>query len=384
MSSYSANADIIGSFPNPTIEAISGLPTYDSINAIHLKLNQNAASVDSNLGDGLNGLLPLTVSMAVYNTISNTPFVAPNNPGPHPIVVAGSTAAQLVEANRIHKEDTRIWREFQATDKSLKQLLLGAVSDIYTSPLKNRVTGYANITTRQLIIHLYDKYGNITAGALDENEQQMKAPIDPNQPIENLFTQMEKAVDFADAAGTPFSANQIVTTAYNLVFKTGLYNETCRDWRRRAAVDKTWTNFQSDFSAAAQDLRESQATSQTAGYHSANAAVEEQNLWRQETVDALANLATATASDRSTLAGLTTALAAANAEIATLKQQLTERPAASQNASHQQQRFKHGNYCWTHGFRCGRNHTSATCKWPGEGHRKDATKDNKQGGSEAK
>ncbi len=32
-----------------------------------------------------------------------------------------------------------------------------------------------------------------------------------------------------------------------------------------------------------------------------------------------------------------------------------------------------GNYCWTHGYKCSKAHTSATCLYPAAGHRKDAT-----------
>ena len=85
------------------------------------------------------------------------------------------------------------------------------------------------------------------AGALDDNEQRMKAPYDPNQPIETLYTQLEHAIGFADVAATPYTPNQIVTTSYNLVFKTGLYNDTCREWRRRPTADKTWAHFQAEF-----------------------------------------------------------------------------------------------------------------------------------------
>jgi hypothetical protein len=214
-----ANADIIGAFPNPTIDPITGLPNYDSISAVHLQLNQNTASVDCHLGDGINGLLLLTVSTAIYITISNELFDVPTNLGPNPIVQPTGTEHQIKEAYRVHSENTRIWREFQATDKSLKQLLLGAVRDIYTSALKHRVTGYANVSTRRLMEHLYSKYGNITAGDLEANEQRMKTPFAPNKPIEALYTQLESAIDLADAAGTPYSVNQLVTTAYNLVFK---------------------------------------------------------------------------------------------------------------------------------------------------------------------
>jgi hypothetical protein len=148
-----SNADIIGAFPNPTINPIIGLLTYDSISAVHLQLNQNATSADSHLGDGTTGLLPLSVSTAVYNTISNELFEVPTNPGPNPIVQPTGTGHQIKETYRVHSENARIWREFQATDKSLKELLLGAVSDIYASSLKHRVTAYANVSTRQLIAH---------------------------------------------------------------------------------------------------------------------------------------------------------------------------------------------------------------------------------------
>ena len=78
-----ANDDIMVSFPNPTIDPIIILPTYETMNKIHLKLNQKESSVNSYLGDGLNSLLTLNVSSPVYNTMSTVAFVIPTNPGPH-------------------------------------------------------------------------------------------------------------------------------------------------------------------------------------------------------------------------------------------------------------------------------------------------------------
>ena len=58
------NADVVGAFMNPTIDPIIGLPNYERPNKIHMTLNQNATSIDSNLGYGQNGLLPRTISVA--------------------------------------------------------------------------------------------------------------------------------------------------------------------------------------------------------------------------------------------------------------------------------------------------------------------------------
>jgi hypothetical protein len=142
------------------------------------------------------------------------------------------TEHQIKEAYQVHFENTGIWHKFQATDKLLKQLLLGAVGDLYTSALKHRVTGFTNISTRHLIEHLYTNYGNITAGNLKANEKCTENPFNTSEPIEARFTQLELAINFADAAGTRYSVNQLITTAYNLVFKTGLSADTCWDWRR--------------------------------------------------------------------------------------------------------------------------------------------------------
>ena len=59
---------------------------------------------------------------------------------------------------------------------------------MYTINKKHRVTVYANVTTRKLIIHLYAKYSNITMGALNENKQRIKIAYDNIQPIEPLYT----------------------------------------------------------------------------------------------------------------------------------------------------------------------------------------------------
>ena len=123
---------------------------------------------------------------------------------------------------------------------------------------------YANVTTRKLIIHLYAKYGNITMGALNDNKQRTKTAYDTIKPIKTLYTQMEQAIDFFNEAFTLFTPSQIFAMAYNLVFKTRLYNDTCCKWRCLLLADGTWENFQADYSSVDQDLRKSQLTAQSA------------------------------------------------------------------------------------------------------------------------
>jgi hypothetical protein len=164
----------------------------------------------------------------------------------------------------------RIWSKYLATDKALKQQLLLAIDKMYYKTLRNQITGYATTTTLQILTHLYTAYGNITPANLADNNARLKAPCNPLQPIEVLFDQIENAIDIAAAAQAAYTQEQIVASAYNLVFQRGVFTDTCRDWRQLPFADKTWSNFKQDFAMAHQELRESQLTLQGAGYHAAN------------------------------------------------------------------------------------------------------------------
>lgn len=74
-------------FPFSSIEPIVRRPSYETIHEMHYKLNTNSALVHTDLGGGTLGFLALIVPPAVYNTISNTPFIAPISMGPAPVIL---------------------------------------------------------------------------------------------------------------------------------------------------------------------------------------------------------------------------------------------------------------------------------------------------------
>jgi phage shock protein A len=90
----------------------------------------------------------------------------------------------------------------------------------------------------------------------------------------------------------------------------------------------------------------------------------------QDTVDAIAQLAIATASDRGTVATLTTTNAklatqfeAAQAQIAQLKDEIAALKNNIKPAWQGQRPIKTTNndsYCWYHGYQVAKSHTSAT------------------------
>jgi hypothetical protein len=404
---------VVNGFPHPTIPACFDEPTYASIAAVNLKLNANATSVQSNLGDGNLGHLALTVTPEDYATLSQVPFVVPANPGPQPIIPANATHHIILAVEREHKAALRTWLQYTNTDKALKQQLLAAFKEMYYKALCHRKTGYATISTLQILTHLYRTYGKITPADLVDNLTKLNAPYNPALPIVELFQQIEDCQDLAAAANNPFSDTQVVTYAYNNVYQTGMFAEACREWRRLPTADHTWATFKTHFASAHQEYKESLLTAQSAGYHAANAIIIADS---QATRDALANLASATASDRSTVSQITNAsnqmneqlerttarLEAALADIAALQNKQSQgnwqqsnrttprssNSTASTNSSSyssggKKANYTNNNYCWTHGYHIHNTHTSANCNKPKPGHKKDATRSNTMDGSTA-
>jgi hypothetical protein len=76
---------------------------------------------------------------------------------------------------------------------------------------------------------------------------------------------------------------------------------------------KMWAQFKLDFLTAHREFCLTNQTAQQSGFHSANMMIEQgRKETMQDTVAAIAQLATAMASDRGTVATLTTACPSAN------------------------------------------------------------------------
>ena len=193
---------IVDGFPFPTIPPIVGTPTYNTIAEVNLKLNSNSASLQSNLGCGTLGLLPLTVSRAVYNTLSVTPFVVPVNPGSVIIIPANSTGAQINKLRYVFDTAAALFNEYNRTDKALRQILLSAVDKIFIRSLRHKYVGYGLKTTRTILDHIYTTYANIPFADLQENDTVSRTPYDINKPIETLFDRVENCGDYATAGNT--------------------------------------------------------------------------------------------------------------------------------------------------------------------------------------
>lgn len=371
-------------FPYPSIDQQPGCPTYAIISEVHKKLKTNSASVHSNLGGGQHGLLGLTLQDRTYTTLTGVPFILPTNPGTVPNIPAGSSGPQISQFESAHKEELREWQETTRADQALQQQLLSVFDEEYLRGLRNMHMGYVGVSTNTMLQHLYDNYGVITAVDIEDNDTTMRAEYDPSQPIEVLFHQIETAVEFAEAGNRPYDPKQVVSRAYLLILKTGLYAEACKDWENKTEPQKTWVSFKAYFTKHHRDLRLMQTASGNAGYkagfniiqdhahdeHDSNNNQELEPTERNDILAALANVATQGDST----------MATTRKELTTTLQALKEKVVGIHEGKKRKKNNNSQFYCWTHGRTRNKNHISSSCNNKKEGHQDDATLDNKKGG----
>jgi hypothetical protein len=391
---HSTIEDVMASFPHPVIPTVQGEPDYQTIQATRKFLQANSRAIDTHLGGGTLGHLGLIISDASYAMISPskdagpTLLTTPQAPGRAPANTDG-ISAQISAARHIWEEDVQTYRTCTSVQQALKKKISSVFEPMYLDILNENMVGYANISAIGMLDHLFETYGNITAVDLEINFEHMRRAWDPQQPIESLFKQIQDCADYSEA-GVLIGHPQQINVGYAKIFATGHFMSACRRWNEKHTIEKTWTQIKSHFAAAHCQHKQMQGESAaTAGYHSANAAVtHSDDQMAEETIEALANLATATAADRGVVAALTQANSRLAKQLEENSSELRELKALLKK----ERREKRGqrsfnpspsNYCWTHGYKVGSTHTSLTCKLPKPGHKKEANRADNMGGSQA-
>jgi hypothetical protein len=405
---------LLEGFPNQPTKII-GKPNYHSLHELKKAIKANASSVASPLGGGSHGYLGAVLTPVEYTAVSATAFVTPGNPGPMPAIIPGATQAARDDALRAYKESLANFQQFNNVTSALRKQIMNAIEEAYYKPLYNQHTGYNGITIAVLLTHLFSKHGKIKAADLALNDERMTAAWDGAEPFENIIARIDDCVEFALAGGDPYTNQQILTKAINIVFKTGLYNEAVREWNKKLAAEKTYGNFQAHFIEAQEQFEEEQANMKQAGF-GANALVEQ--------VHNLANIVVAndgTANNKLDL------LLAQYAEIKKENDSLRALFLSTNNGNnnnnnqgninnnnqnsgrgynnnnHQTNNNNNnnqdngrgdgnnkkfapatdqGSYCWSHGYKCAKTHNSGNCQYPKPGHIREATRANNMGGSQ--
>ena len=234
----------------------------------------------------------------------------------------------------------------------------------------------------------------------------MTARYDPNASIETLFEKIADGVAYAELGEAPFTMKQIVDIALLCLAKVGVFNDDLKDWNRLPLLNRNWSTFWVHFAKAHCEWKANLRL--TAGQHfpRANAVDTSTRMTthQADTVDALANLATATTADRATVATLTDNISQLSLELASAQaklisslldnQHLLKRLSEKGGSWNTSEGVADGktsgggaagpwdgpsiHYCHTHGHKC--PHPSFKFPDPATGHINNATKKYTRGG----
>jgi hypothetical protein len=109
---------------------------------------------------------------------------------------------------------------------------------MYLDILNDNMVGYANISARYMLDHLFETYGNITAVDLEINFEHMRRAWDPQQPVESLLKQIKHCAEYSEAGGVFIGHPQQINVGYAKIFATGHFLSTCSRWNEKLTVEK--------------------------------------------------------------------------------------------------------------------------------------------------
>jgi hypothetical protein len=207
---YSTVEDVMASCPHPVLPTVEGEPDYQTIHATRKLLQANSRAIDTHLGGGTLCHLGLIISDASYSNIAPptagepTLWETPNAPGRAPATTDG-TVTQISAAHHVWEEDVQTYRTCTSVQQALKKQIISVFEPMYLEILNDNMMGYANISARDMLEHLFETYGNITAVDLEINFEHMYQAWHPQQPVETLSKHIQDCADYLEAGVINFS-----------------------------------------------------------------------------------------------------------------------------------------------------------------------------------
>jgi hypothetical protein len=225
----------------------------------------------------------------------------------------------ITEVNRAHLSNLTQYNAYREIENGLKDMIIAAVPKTFIQVLENQLFGFSQVSALQILTHLDTTYGRVTNQDLAHNLEQMNKQWDPSAPLEDLWTQIQVARNYAATTSEITDTNALLSAEKNLL-NSGVFTTAFDQWRIKPAADQTYDNLMIHFNNA--DI----------------------NRLHAKTVTQAGYTATHTGDDKENAPGT----------------------------------IKGWHYCWSHGVN--QTHMGKACRNPKEGHINNATIANLQGG----
>jgi hypothetical protein len=260
--------------------------TAQAVRRLRHELYTNAAQMKTTLGGGRHGHLGLLMPPDLYQSLSSIPYTLPDTPPvrptrpmppPSPQQLGRLTATSpsrrwasltswflphqapdphgedadhtdipFMETLQEFKEDLDAWKEEKETWKAAQEfsqrmvtLLIAAVPETYLIAFKQAGSGYADANPGAILRTLVTKYGTITREELQQNRDRLRAPWDPDTPIETLFYHAGECRNFAQEGGDPIPDGQYVQAIVATIKASGVLANAVYDWKTYLEEEQT-------------------------------------------------------------------------------------------------------------------------------------------------
>ena len=285
------------------------------------------------------------------------------------------------------------------------------------------------VTPHSLIKHMELHYDILKPTDISTVMETLNKPFDESMTMAQHFKRQQKCKDLLQSTDVPITEATLTWTARGHFNRVPFLKRACREWSKSypATTTPLWADCKRHFKQYYNEYIDEQASLHEAGTaNSATTALEEAQATIATREDHLSAVLAQNVALKAILeeqakcppvpplietSTITNSASELTGDITSIKQQLaqlqaalvaqTNRPplASIQETTnrptgkpvnrirpprgHRTTRFyKNNNYCWSHGYDIGNGHTSATCKHPKEGHKREATVTNQLGGDQ--
>ena len=316
----------------------------DTMNHIVLKkieqcLLEHLRALPSNRGGGQDGHVKVMADGddAYYNRLTNTapPFVVPVHPGNQPNIPANATQHVIAEAHRVHNQQLHDHLTHENIHRSCKNGVLNNVDESHYYDLWDDDTGFSKVRFHELWAHFRSEHSTPTREALEANKMEHNKPHDLMETVKTTLMKKKKCQNFAKGTRAAITDDNLIQDTLTAFARTEdkHFNKKVGEFENRDVAEQTWKNLKKDMEAAEKQRLADPETSKEKGC--ANAAKEETAPEKEPQPD----------------------------------------PGVVKIGK------RKCGYCFTHGLSRNSKHTSLTCKFPCEEHKKEATLDNMMGGT---
>lgn len=246
-------------FELPVLTRIIGEPTTATLLDLRNEIRCNAQSVTTTLGGGQYGHLGLVMSNNLYTSLPNAEeYIKPVNPGPFRVSSPDATEAQIAQEKADWEEQVRLWREVDGVERALVQQLVAAVEPKYLKALRNQLTTKIIQDVKRILSYLFDNYGKIPPAVLKDMKRKVEDyELDPNDPVDLLFVEIDELADIYVLQKNPMTETQLIEIAYVVIERAKAFKKDLREWNRKQDNEQTWNVFKKHFRDAQQELRRS-------------------------------------------------------------------------------------------------------------------------------